>query len=192
MTPVERAALVISKRRIFIAQCLGNRKRSTAMNWEVVQTASSIIGTIALALTVVYLAIQVKRNTKATYSQTYQFAMQALGEMAAIVGDTKEKARIFSVGMAEPDKLAKDEYLQFAYLGISLFRRYENVFFQYQSGMIDDDFWFGHKDNLLWFFHRPGTQLWWKERRLGFSRSYREFLESTSPEEVIAPKIRQV
>jgi len=162
------------------------------MNWEVAQAASSIIGTVALALTVVYLAIQITRNTRATYSQTYQFATQALGEMAAIVGDTKERARIFSVGMAEPDKLAKDEYLQFAYLGISLFRRYENVFFQYQSGMIDDDFWFGHKDNLLWFFHRPGTQLWWKERRLGFSRSYREFLESTSPEEVIAPKIRQV
>ena len=33
--------------------------------------------------------------------------------------------------------------------------------------MIDDDFWFGHKDNLLWFFHRPGTQVWWKERLLG-------------------------
>ena len=91
------------------------------MNWEVAQAASSIIGTIALALTVVYLAIQIKRNTKATYSQTYQFATQALGDMAAIIGDTKEKARIFSVGMAEPDKLDKDEYLQFAYLGISHF-----------------------------------------------------------------------
>lgn len=55
------------------------------MNWEVAQAASSIIGTIALALTVVYLAIQVRRNTKATYSQTYQFATQALGDMAAIV-----------------------------------------------------------------------------------------------------------
>ena len=162
------------------------------MNWEVAQAASSIIGTVALALTVVYLAIQVRRNTKATYSQTYQFATQALGDMAALVGETKDKARVFSVGMAEPNKLDKDEYSQFAYLGISLFRRYENVFFQYQSGMIDDDFWFGHKDNLLWFFHRPGTQVWWKERRLGFSRSFREFLESTSPAEVTAPKERQV
>ena len=162
------------------------------MTWEAALAISSIIGTIALTLTVVYLAIQVKRNTKATYSQTYQFATQALSDMAANVGETKEKAKMFSVGMAEPGKLDKDEYFQFAYLGISLFRRYENVFFQYQSGMIDDDFWFGHRDNLLWFFHRPGTQVWWKERRLGFSRSLREFLESTSPEEVTAPKDRQV
>ena len=75
------------------------------MNWEVAQAASSIIGTIALALTVVYLAIQVRRNTKATYSQTYQFATQALGDMAALVGETKDKARVFSVGMAEPNNL---------------------------------------------------------------------------------------
>ena len=162
------------------------------MTLEVVQAVSNIIGTIAVALTVVYLAIQVKRNTKATQSQTYQFATQALAEMAAIVGESKDKSRIFAVGMADPSKLNKEEYLQFAYLGISLFRRYENVFFQYHSGMIDDDFWFGHRDNLLWFFHRPGTQVWWKERRLGFSRSFREFLESTSPTDVKSPDIRQV
>jgi len=162
------------------------------MTWQAAQAISSIVGTIAVTLTVVYLAIEIKRNTKATYSQTYQFATQALGDMAAFVGDTKEKARIYSIGMADPSKLDRDEYLQFAYLGISQFRRYENVFFQYRSGMIDDDFWFGHKDNLLWFFHRPGTQMWWKERRLGFSRSFREFLESTSQDDVAAPNIRQV
>ena len=162
------------------------------MEWDAIQAISSIVQTIAVTLTVVYLAIQIKRSNTATNSQTYQFATQALAEMAAIVGETKEKSRIFSVGMADPKKLDSDEYLQFAYLGISLFRRYENVFFQYQSGMINDDFWFGHRDNLLWFFHRPGTQAWWQERRLGFSRSFREFLESTSPKDVTSPDIRQV
>jgi hypothetical protein len=165
---------------------------SKPMDLQLIQTIANVIGTIAVSLTVIYLALQVRRSTQATYSQTYQFATQALGDMAAIVGDSKDRARIFAIGMADPSKLDKDEYLQFAYLGISLFRRYENVFFQYQSGMIDDDFWFGHRDNLLWFYHRPGTQVWWKERRLGFSRKFREFLESTSPAEVSSPAIRQV
>jgi hypothetical protein len=177
---------------IFWRKLLAQETVGAQMNWDIVQAISSIFATISITLTVVYLAIQVKRNTRATYSQTYQFATQALGEMAAIVGETKEKARMYAVGMADPKKLDKDEYFQFAYLGISLFRRYENVFFQYQSGMINDDFWFGHRDNLLWFFHRPGTQVWWHERRLGFSRSFREFLESTSPHDVSSPDIRQV
>ena len=147
---------------------------------EIIQIVSNIVATVAVALTVVYLAIQVRASTRATYSQTYQAAVAALGDMAAIVGESKEKSRIYADGMAGPDKLDPDEYLQFAYLGISLFRKYENAYFQYKSGMIDDEFWDGHRDNLLWFFHRPGTQRWWKERRLGFSKAFREYLESTS------------
>ncbi len=54
------------------------------------QAISGVVGTIAVAVTVVYLAIQIKRRTKATYSQTYQFATQALGDMAAIVGESKD------------------------------------------------------------------------------------------------------
>ena len=162
------------------------------MGWDAVAAIASMIASIAVTFTVVYLAIQVKRSTQATYSQTYQFATQALGEMAAIAGASKETARIFTVGMATPERLDEDEFNQFSYLGISLFRRYENVFFQYQSGMIDDDFWIGHRDNLLWFYHRPGMQRWWKDRRLGFSNRFREFLESTSPSEVTAPYSRRV
>jgi hypothetical protein len=162
------------------------------MGWDAVSAISSTIASIAVVLTVVYLAFQIRQSTRATYSQTYQFATQALGEMAAIVGNSKETARIFTVGMAMPEKLDENEFNQFAYLGISLFRRYENVFFQYQSGMIDEDFWIGHRDNLLWFFHRPGTQQWWKDRRLAFSKRFREFLETTSPAEITSPSSRQV
>jgi hypothetical protein len=162
------------------------------MSWEAIAAISNVGGTVALVLSAIYLAVQIKHSTQATYSQTYQFATHALGEMAAFVGESKEKARLMVTGMADPGKLDGDEYLQFSYLGISLFRRYENVFFQYQSGMIDDDFWFGHRENLLWFFHRPGIQAWWQERRLSFSRGFREFLESTSPQELVTPQIRQV
>lgn len=162
------------------------------MSLELIQTVSSIVGTVAVVATVIYLAQQIRQNTKATYSQTYHSATQALGEMAAIAGESPERARLFSLGMADPSQLSDDEYLQFAYLGISLFRRYENAYFQYQSGMIDDDFWAGHRDNLLWFFHRPGTQKWWQERRLGFSKRFREYLESTNPSDVRAPEVRRV
>lgn len=159
---------------------------------ELIQIASSVVGSVAVALTVVYLAIQIKASTRATYSQTYQTAVAALGDMAATVGESKEKSKLFADGMADPDRLDEDEYLQFAYLGISLFRKYENAFFQYRSGMIDDEFWDGHRDNLLWFFHRPGTQRWWSERRLGFSKSFREYLESTCKADMAAQTGRYV
>ena len=162
------------------------------MDWNAVSAVAGVLAAISVTLTVVYLAVQIKKNTIATHSQTYQLATSALAEMAAIIGRDKELARIFRVGMIVPGALEQDEFVQFGYLGISLFRRFENVFFQYQSGMIDEDFWNGHRDNILWFFHRPGTQLWWKDRKFAFSKKFREFLDDSTPAEIASPESRQL
>ena len=162
------------------------------MDWNVVSAVAGVLTAISVTLTVVYLAIQIKKNTVATHSQTYQLSTSALAEMAAIIGSDKELARIFRIGMTKPDELEEDEFVQFGYLGISLFRRFENVFFQYRSGMIGDDFWNGHRDNIVWFFHRPGTQRWWKDRKFAFSKSFREFLDDSKPGEITSPESRRL
>ena len=162
------------------------------MTLNFLQILAEAIAAVSVMLSVIYLAIQVKRNTSATYSQTYQFATASFAEMAAIVGASKETSRVFTSGMADPDILEESEYSQFAYLGISLLRRFENIYFQHQSGMIDDDFWTGHRDNLLWFHHQPGFQKMWQERRCGFSEGFREFLDHSSAEEIKSPDIRKV
>ena len=160
------------------------------MDWNAVSAVTGAIAAVFVGLTVFYLAMQIKSSTKATYSQTYYLATSALGEMAAIIGSDQELSRIFRVGMMTPEALTEDEFTQFGYLGISLFRRFENVFFQYQSGLIDEDFWVGHRENILWFFHRPGIQVWWKDRKFSFSKRLREFLDQSRPEEVMSPASR--
>jgi hypothetical protein len=56
------------------------------MNWDAFSAISSAVATLAVTMSVIYLAVQIKTSTKATNSQTYQFATQALGEMAAHCG----------------------------------------------------------------------------------------------------------
>ena len=162
------------------------------MNWSAVSAIADLLAATGVTFTVVYLALQIRKNTHATHSQTYQLATSALAEMAGIIGSNKELARIFRIGMMNPDTLDEDEFAQFGYLGISLFRRFENVFFQYQSGMIDEDFWTGHRDNILWFFHRPGMQAWWKDRKFAFSKRFREFLDESRPDEITSPESRRL
>jgi len=162
------------------------------MTMGFVQALADTVAAFSVMLSVVYLAIQIKRNTAATHSQTYQTATASFAEMAAIVGATKETSRVFTLGMADPKKLDESEYHQFAYLAISLLRRFENIFFQHRSGMVNDDFWNGHSDNLLWFFHQPGFQRMWEERRYGFSKGFREFLDSSSPAAIRSPTNRKV
>lgn len=71
-------------------------------------------------------------------------------------------------------------------------RRYENVFFQHQSGLVDEDFWGGHRENLLWVFRRPGVQRVWNDRKHSFSISFREFLDRSSDIELDTPGSRRL
>lgn len=162
------------------------------MDWSALSAIAGLLAAIFVGFTVVYLALQVKASTKATRSQTYQLATSALAEMAGIIGQDCQLARVFRIGMIDPAALTEDELTQFGYLGISLFRRFENVFFQYESGMIDEDFWVGHRDNILWFFHRPGMQAWWTDRKFAFSKRFREFLDSSAPTEIASPATRRL
>jgi hypothetical protein len=162
------------------------------MDWVAVSAIAGVFAAIFVALTAVYLAIQIKSSAQATHSHTYHLATSALAEMAAIIGKDKDLSRIFRIGMVNPETLSEDDFTQFGYLGISLFRRFENVFFQYQSGMINEDFWIGHRDNILWFFHRPGMQAWWKDRKFAFSKRFREFLDDSTESEIASPDTRRL
>ncbi|MFT5113024.1 MAG: hypothetical protein ACI8P9_002352 [Parasphingorhabdus sp.] len=95
------------------------------MSWEVFSAISNAVAALAVTMSVIYLGIQIRTGARATNSQTYQFATQALGEMAPIVGASKDLSRIFVDGVDNPDSLDREESYQFPYLMLSLFRRYE-------------------------------------------------------------------
>ena len=161
------------------------------MNWDALSAIADLFAVVFVAVSVIYLAIQVRRSTQAAFSHTHYLATSALADLAGLIASDRDLARIHRAGLADPEALTEDELTQFSHLQISLFRRFENLFFQHESGMIDDDFWVGHRDNILWFFHRPGTQVWWTDRRFGFSARFREFLDNSTQRGIASPETRR-
>ncbi len=162
------------------------------MNWEAVSAVSGGLAAIAVVLSVVYLAVQVRRNTLAMHSQAHHLTTIALAETAAAIASSGELSRIYRLGLSSPDQLGEDELFRFAAIGTSQFRTFENLFFQYRSGLVTEDFWSAHRENILWFFHTPGMQIWWQDKRLAFSGSFREFLENSEVTEIASPDTRRI
>ena len=129
------------------------------MQWDAVAAIGGLLGAVGIILTVVFLALQIRRNTAATQSQTYQSARSALADFGAMLGQDPALCRVWRLGLTAPQELEDNQYYQFAFLGISLFRRYENAFYQYHAGLIGDDFWSGHRNNLLWHFIGLGSNV---------------------------------
>ncbi len=162
------------------------------MDWGAVSALAGVFGTLFVALSVVYLALHVKAGARATRSQTYYLATAALAEMAALIGSNAELSRIVCIGWNTPDDLSEDEFTQYSYVMLSFLRRYENVYFQWQSGLVDDDFWIGHRENLLWAYRRPGMQRVWKDRKNAFSIGFQKFLEGSGNIAAQTPQTRRI
>ena len=162
------------------------------MNWQVTAAISEMIASSAVVLSVIYLAIQISRNTTATHSQTHYLTTTALAETAARLASDSELCRVWRRGLSGTDALDEDEYFRFALLGTSVFRNFETLYFQYRAGLVSEEFWDGHRENMLWFYHRPGIQTWWMEKRLGFGKDFREYLESSDASDIRSPEVRRV
>lgn len=162
------------------------------MDWAAVSAISSLLAAIAVVVSVVYLAIQVRRNTQATYSQAHHLTTIALAETAATIASSDELSRIYRLGLSAPEDLNEDEFFRFTAIATSQFRTFENLFFQYHSGLVNEDFWDGHRENILWFFHCPGMQIWWRDKRLAHSKGFREFLENSTTADVASPDTRRI
>ena len=92
----------------------------------------------------------------------------------------------------EHPRLTEDEFTQYSYVMLSFLRRYENVYFQWQSGLVDDDFWIGHRENLLWAYRRPGMQRVWKDRKNAFSVGFQKFLDGSGSIAAQTPETRRI
>lgn len=162
------------------------------MNWQVVSVVADILAAIAVVFSVFYLAIQIRRNTVATLSQTHYLTTAALSQDAATMASSADLSRVYRLGLSNFDELGEEESFRFALIATSQFRTFENLYFQHCAGLVNEDFWNGHRENILWFYHRPGMRDWWKEKRLGFSKGFREFLESSAEIEVKSSDTRRV
>ena len=63
------------------------------MNWEAIGAIGETIGAIAVVLTLVYLSIQIRQNTRSVRAATYQSVAEALADCSyKLVGHMEDQA----------------------------------------------------------------------------------------------------
>jgi len=115
-----------------------------------------LLGSIAVLATLVYLSVQVRQNTrsmdeskKLALAQTYQMRSDALQMMLVHAADSKHIGPIISkltdAGYPEDigalDYLSKEERQRFRLWQIAQETHWDNMFFQYQQGFIDEEYY---------------------------------------------------
>ena len=147
------------------------------MNWEAIGAIGEIVGGIAVVVTVGYLAIQIRQNTRSVRDSAVQEVVHTLAELTLHLGTNPQSTAILRRGAKSPDDLSEDEWSQFSTLLHGIFNNYQNYYWMRERGLLDDSVWTPTVNNLRLQMKLPGFQTWWKRYPLELSTSFTEYVE---------------
>ncbi len=139
------------------------------------------IGGIAVVISLVYLAVQIRQNTKSVRASTYQAILDSSRSDTELLLVHPHLERVYRVGRRNPEKLNDDERPLFRMLVAQILLSSESLFLQHQQGAIDSDYWQRRQQTLRGLLSQPGVRQWWAARgtpREYYDPGFRELVDS--------------
>jgi hypothetical protein len=156
------------------------------MSLDDLGNVGELVGAIAVVVSLLYLAVQIRQNTRSVRAATHHSSARAATETQNFFGQSNDAARIFLAGSRDSEELTEEERMRFDSMLLSIFMWYEDSFFQYQQSMIDGEVWEGRQQALLGQLKRPGTASWWSRRSKFFARSFVSYVNRLSQHDMPA------
>lgn len=130
------------------------------MNWEAIGAIGEVVGALAVIATLLYLAIQIRQNTKAIRSTT----LTAITEHKHFeLRWSSDIATAWRKSLTDPGSLTPDESWQVAEWMASSFVARQNEFFQHKQGLIDDDTWEASEKIIRLALSGDWARNWWDQ-----------------------------
>jgi hypothetical protein len=121
------------------------------------------IGGIAVVVSLVYLASQIRQNSKLLRASTASSTSATSANFNGLIVQDSEVARIFREGMADPSSLSEDDMLRFeALLGMQ-FTAYNQEYQFVSDGVMGPAIWKNRIQTMRRMLSMPGFREWWTE-----------------------------
>lgn len=147
-------------------------------NLDSLANLGEIIGALAVVVSLIYLAVQVRQNTRAQQTENFSRALDRVAAMQAALSQDPETSVVFSKGVSDPSTLTPKERMQFTWAMYELFGAFEFMFVASRSKELPDEIWQRWSSAVAWWLSFPGVQTWWKVRPIPFANSFTSYVEA--------------
>jgi len=137
------------------------------MNWEAIGAVGEILGAIAVVVSLVYLATQIRQNSKAVRNEALQRAIEDRSSMAKITMQS-DLAPIWRRGLGEFDSLTDDEKVQFNGVMLTMISSHMGLRGLFLDGSLDRSTFTIFEDDLTGVMLCPGVRTWWNETQSAY------------------------
>ena len=140
-----------------------------------------LIGGVGVIITLIYLAAQIRQNTKQQQFASSSSLWEGLSRAydPAYLGENMSTYRKALAG----EQITPDEYTTFVFLSFRTFSHFYQIFDSHQKGFIEDGTLVMNRNVIVNFLAAPGVRKYWKDIGLSmFTTEYCEWVESAIPE----------
>jgi hypothetical protein len=152
------------------------------MNWDVVGVIAEVAGAIAVVVTLMFLALEVRRNRNATESASVDALAVGFNALNSHLMDDPELAEIFLTGMVEPESLNNVQRLRFIALIQSYVNHFTTVKKYYDAGLLPKDQWVAQSSGFPQHMKSKGGQ--WVLEHITITPDVRELFENLESAEL--------
>ena len=147
------------------------------MNASAQQLVGVAISVLAVTLSLLNLAFQVRQQTRALRSQNYAHALGRLAAVQARLSGDAKLANLFARGVRDPAALSVEERIQFTWTFYEIFGAFEFMYDQSRGGALPRTVWSRWEATLAWWISLPGVAAWWEARPTPFNPPFTALVE---------------
>jgi hypothetical protein len=140
------------------------------VNWEAISAIGQLVGALAVVISLIYLATEVRSNARATRQAAMRSTVDSLNRFAQQIIGHADLAELRNRGFHDFESLEGTDRSRFDPYMHVLFRTVEDVYYQHLQGNLDPRLWRGLEVVLSETNALPGVQAWWRSRSHWFVR----------------------
>ena len=139
------------------------------MNWEAIGAVGEILGAIAVLVTLIYLAAQIRQNSQFVKAATWHSTMRARNEFNFAIATTPELSALLIRARDKSITLDADERERFNSLMWGFFNLFEDSIVQHNNGLLTPETWESTRWAMAEMLESSGVQDWVSRNRAGLT-----------------------
>ena len=147
------------------------------MNWDAIGAIGEIVGSLAVVITIAYLAVQTRHNTRSARSASTNQSRAAVTDVLSAITTDSEAVKIYTQGMVDPDSLERHERVRFDLIIYQTLRVIETLFIEYQEGMVSEEAWMGQWRGEQSILKTKGGRESWGRQKKFVSTSFMAWVD---------------
>jgi hypothetical protein len=146
------------------------------VNWEAISAIGQLVGALAVVISLIYLASEVRRNTRASQLAATRSTSDAFNRWSQQIAEHPHLTDVYYRGIRDIESLEEADLVRFGFLTNQLFRNVEEMYYLQLEGHLDPRVWRGWEAGIREFSGYPGVQAFWRSRSHWFSEEFAKFI----------------